>query len=141
VVLAGNGPLRDRLRGAPSNVRWVGSVDARAMRRLYEAVDMVLLPSRGEGLPLVVQEAMSCGLPVVISDDEVYAGALREADVCVTTARSAPALLAAMDHAFTNRDAIGRSARQYAQTHWTLSAMIAGYEEVLSRFLPDGAIS
>ena len=32
---------------------------------LYQASDLFLLPSVGEGFPLVIQEALGCGLPVI----------------------------------------------------------------------------
>jgi glycosyltransferase involved in cell wall biosynthesis len=32
---------------------------------LYQASDLFVLPSKGEGFPLVIQEALDCGLPLV----------------------------------------------------------------------------
>jgi D-inositol-3-phosphate glycosyltransferase len=40
---------------------------------LYHAADLLVLPSLREGFPLVVQESLVCGLPVVLTGDEGYA--------------------------------------------------------------------
>ncbi len=42
---------------------------------LYRASDLLLLPSAGEGFPLVIQEALACGLPIICGIDTACADA------------------------------------------------------------------
>ncbi|MGW7429543.1 glycosyltransferase [Streptomyces sp. NPDC054861] len=67
LVLVGDGPDRVRLRaGAPKAVRFAGAVDDIAP--WYRAADLVVLPSRWEGMALAPLEAMASGRPVVLTD-------------------------------------------------------------------------
>ncbi len=71
-VVAGKGPSRkfieDRIKelGIEYNIKLTGFVPDELLPVYYDAADYFVLPSAsGEGLPLVLLEAMSCGLPVV----------------------------------------------------------------------------
>lgn len=67
LVLVGDGPDRDRLRTrAPGSVLFVGAVAD--VVPWYQAADLVVLPSRWEGMALAPLEAMACGRPVVATD-------------------------------------------------------------------------
>ncbi|MEW1694396.1 glycosyltransferase family 4 protein [Streptomyces sp. NPDC091278] len=67
LVLVGDGPDADRLRAAAGpSVRFTGAVDDTVP--WYRAADVVVLPSRWEGMALAPLEAMATGRPVVVSD-------------------------------------------------------------------------
>jgi glycosyltransferase involved in cell wall biosynthesis len=70
-VIAGTGPQEKELKaravalGIDERVRFLGHVSDRLA--LYHAFDALLMTSDFEGTPMVLLEAMSCGLPVVAS--------------------------------------------------------------------------
>ncbi|WP_371788581.1 glycosyltransferase [Streptomyces griseoaurantiacus] len=67
LVLVGDGPEEARLRAeAPASVLFAGAVDE--VVPWYRAADLVVLPSRWEGMALAPLEAMACGRPVVLTE-------------------------------------------------------------------------
>lgn len=73
LVAAGNGPDEDMLRdmieklGLKNQVKLLGR---RAdVNRLYQAFDLFLMPSLYEGFPVAAVEALSSGLPALLSDE------------------------------------------------------------------------
>ena len=51
--------------GLADRVHFLGLKSAQELAALYRAADLLVLPSHGEALPAVINEALMCGLPVV----------------------------------------------------------------------------
>ncbi len=71
-ILAGDGPEKEKYISIAKKMGLSGKVLflgwRKDMSRLYQGSDLFVLPAEGEGLPGVVMEAMSYGVPCVASD-------------------------------------------------------------------------
>ncbi|MEZ8222138.1 Glycosyltransferase involved in cell wall biosynthesis [Candidatus Fervidibacteria bacterium JGI MDM2 JNZ-1-D12] len=74
LIFAGEGPLRTALEaeakslGIADRVRFLGFVNQSQLPAVYRAADLMVLSSEYEPFAVVVNEAMLCGCPVVVSD-------------------------------------------------------------------------
>jgi len=72
-VFVGDGPLRKTLESEVAsrdiaNVFFLGFRNQSTLPPIYAASDVLVLPSSREAKALVTNEAMACGLPVIVSD-------------------------------------------------------------------------
>ncbi len=75
LLLVGDGPLRGRLQTQARQLDLIdaacfaGSVDYAQLPSCFRRAKVFIMTSQGEGLPMAMIEAMSCGLPAIIADD------------------------------------------------------------------------
>ncbi|MFJ9207173.1 glycosyltransferase [Streptomyces sp. NPDC102264] len=145
LVLVGDGPDAAALRAAaPPSVIFAGAVPDTAP--WYQAADLVVLPSRWEGMAVAPLEAMASGRTVVLSDVDGARESLppgREA-LCLVPPEDPPALAAAIGTLLRDaplREAIGRQGHQHVLSTYdvrqTARAIADVYREVASVPRPE----
>jgi glycosyltransferase involved in cell wall biosynthesis len=142
VVFMGDGPLRStvenyvRERGV-DGVKFLGFVNQREIPRMYALADLLVLPSSRDHRGTVVNEAMACGLPVVVSD---MVGVIGKSDIVrhgengiVFPVGDIDALAAALDNLVENgelRTRMAARSREIIDT-WDFRADVMGLRRAL----------
>lgn len=138
--VAGDGPRRAEFEalaaseGIADKVTFHGFLSREEVRRRYDAADVFAFPSRFEGMPNVVLEAMACGLPIIgtrIAGTEE----LVEPDVngVLLPVDDLDALAGACLRFVTNREerlAMGDASRRLVLEKWTWAARAQELEQI-----------
>jgi glycosyltransferase involved in cell wall biosynthesis len=139
-VLAGWGAIDPAAWGLP-NVRVVNGKSRKALAALYQASDVFVLPSVGEGYPLVIQEALACGLPVICGADTAEADrkakpllravSIDTHDPAVTASR----VSAEIDAALKGPKSVGRARAKFAAARYEWRRIATVYDALIGRLL------
>ncbi len=145
-VLAGDGPERARWEkeGLPSSVEIAGRVDDARLEELYSACHALVLPTRFEGMPTVVLEAMARSRPAFVSDVGAAAELVDAQNGYLLPPGDTDALEQALLHFASlsdrERAALGEAGRQRAAQHFTWEQVSARFVE-LFRQVATGHVS
>lgn len=118
--------------GLENNVFLCGYASDR--KSVYESLDMFVLPSRYEGIPFVILEAMSAGVPVITSNAGGINEIIRDGDNGILVPREdaeslANAVLKLIDEAsFSSR--LRKNAFDDYRNYWSFNKTIANLEKI-----------
>jgi glycosyltransferase involved in cell wall biosynthesis len=124
--------------GVTERVRFLGPRDD--VPALMARADLLLLPSRWEGLPYVVLEAMARGMPVVATPvDGAREVVLSGVTGFLSSAINAPSVAAALREALAqSREEwaqMGRAGQERVAKHYSLDSMVRGLDRVYLELL------
>lgn len=139
VLVAGEGPERETLEAATASlnlqerVKFLGT--RRDLRSLYGAADGFVLPSRREGLPNVIMEALASGTPVVASRVGGVPELIRDGDTgFLVPPRDTGALAAAMTRLMetppAQRREMGERGRRHVEENFSVGAVTDEWESL-----------
>jgi glycosyltransferase involved in cell wall biosynthesis len=146
-TIAGDGPQMQPLRlmaaehDLKDRIHFAGWLSASRLREQYASANLFLFPSRHEGMPNAVLEAMASGLPVVATriagnEELVMDGQtgtlVNTEDVDGLRESLKPLLLDAH-----KREQMGRAARKRVEESFTWTRVADQYERILQRCIRD----
>lgn len=143
LTLVGAGPRRQLLEnmaaelGIREKVAFAGWQDNLQLPPFYQAANLFVLPSRNEGMPNAVLEAMACGLPVVASDISGNQELVQHGQTGLLVPSESPdELRQALAQLMGNADLcrrMGAAGRQLAASEYTWENTAAKYLDIARR--------
>jgi glycosyltransferase involved in cell wall biosynthesis len=142
LVVAGDGPLRDRVRGAGERVQLLGAVPHASIGDVYAMADLTCVPSRTTGtweeqFGRVLVESLAHGVPVLATATGSIPWVVRTTGGGILVPERDPAALA---RAITERaadrvgtGALGHDARPRALAAFSMPVVATRFNELLAR--------
>jgi glycosyltransferase involved in cell wall biosynthesis len=141
-VIAGEGPLNQTLREHIERLDLVEEVDLLGRREdipeILAALDLFIMSSRYEGLPIAVIEAMAAGLPIVATDVPGLRDVLTDTVGQLVPYRNVEALADGIEAVMGDdqlRLEMGRQGRQRARLKYSRERMLTDLTELYDKLL------
>jgi glycosyltransferase involved in cell wall biosynthesis len=141
LVIVGDGEQRAQLESLAQqpgleDVRFAGFRNQSELPRFFQLADVFVLPSRHEPWGLIVNEAMACGCPAIVSTDVgCHADLITDGvEGCVYPVGNIPALTQALRRVFSSPGsaaAMGQAAQRRINT-WTYEEDVRGLRRALA---------
>jgi colanic acid/amylovoran biosynthesis glycosyltransferase len=151
ISIVGTGPDEASLKiaseraGLSKHIHFTGALNQDAVHALYKETDIFVLPSFAEGIPVVLMEAMACGIPCISSKITGIPELIRSNDEGLLLPPSDVdslhrALITLMSNAQL-RESISHAARQRIITNFNLEKNIARLHVLFTKHLETESCS
>lgn len=142
-MIAGDGPQMETLKsmaeefGIASRIHFIGWQKSEQLKEQYCAANLFLFPSRHEGMPNAVLEAMSSGLPVVATriagSEELVVNGETGALVPTEDVESLQESLRPLLVDAKMRERMGRGSRQRVEQSFSWDRVAERYQQMLEK--------
>jgi glycosyltransferase involved in cell wall biosynthesis len=145
ISIVGTGPDEASLKtateklGLSEYIHFTGALNQDAVHALYKEADIFVLPSFAEGIPVVLMEAMACGIPCISSKITGIPELIRSnAEGLLLPPSDVDSLHQALVQLMDNellRESISRAARKRIVSHFNLDKNIARLHVLFTKHL------
>lgn len=139
-VVVGDGPMRASIEDQIAELglqRFFYMLGTRSdIPNILPALDVFALTSNNEANPVSILEALACGVPVASPNvGSIHETVLDGKTGFLTKPGSPEATAAAVVRLLKNRtlaNTLGRNGREHVKQSWSLTAMVAGYQRLIT---------
>lgn len=134
------GLRKNNLPNQSPNMYPLGRLDQYQMREQYQKADLLIFPSRAEGLPRAVMESLACGTPVVSTDASSMPEAIDETVGVLCPRDDIDSFVAGVKKLTSSQtvlDKLSANARIRAVERFSLTRMINEYISLFSTLIEN----
>lgn len=132
LIVSGDGPLKSELNSIyKKNITYIGHNDD--LSYFWSSIDILILPSFAEGVPLVAIEAIARGIPLILMNLDNYNGVFTDNEAFFISNINQDSLIFAIEHIYNNYEdyhlgAISAYANNFNFANW-INKYITLYSE------------
>lgn len=141
--VVGDGPKRDKVkeifRACDADAVYTGRVDREQVPAELNQLQLLVLPSRTEGMPKIVIEAMACGTPVLATSVGGIPDVVTDGETGFLLDDTDPDMIATRVAEILDRDDLQRvsaAARAHVEDHVSYRSAVEEYHELLATMTP-----
>lgn len=120
-------------RPLPSPLNRLKPRDNRSMKELYQEYEVLIFPSRFEGMGMVPLEAMACGMPVVLTPVGFFSEFEKVFPEFVTRDTTSDAIIKKLEKILANRESLAKKAFAYVDRHCSMEVFSKKWNLLLEK--------